>query len=246
MSNPERMAPIQNPTNQLSLDKKRHTLYTTLLLFQVLSLLSNVLILPASKDPHTLLSFNAANLLNLVFALLLTGATLNFLFYFVKNKFFFWLAAILFLISIGLSFLCVAFKLNETDFEMYRWVFGTSSFISLFMLCFTFYIAIRDIFGENLTIGSALLGAANIYLLIGSGFAFIYAFLSILMPGAMIPVAEMEELFNYSVINSTYILAGMDLPSTVNEPAFKNVMMFESIFAHLFAVFIVGRLLIKG
>jgi hypothetical protein len=246
MSKVEQTAPLLTPAPLSSLDKKRPALYMILLFFQVLSLLSNVMILPASKEANTLLSFEAANLLNLVFALLLTGATLNFLFYFVKHKFFFWLAALLFLISIGLSFLCVAFQLNETDFAMYRWVFGTSAFISLVMLCFTFYVAIRDIFGENLTIGSALLGAANIYLLIGSGFAFIYAFLSILMPGAMIPISEMEELFNYSVINSTYILAGMDLPGTVNEPAFKNVMMFESIFAHLFAVFIVGRLLIKG
>ena len=113
------------------------------------------------------------------------------------------------------------------------------------MLCFTFYIAIRDIFGEKLRIGSALLGAANVYLLIASGFAFTYAFLGILMPGSMIPLAEYEELFNHCVISSTYVLAGMDLPVETQVPAVHNVMMFESIFTHLYSVFIVGRLLAK-
>jgi hypothetical protein len=215
------------------------------LLFQVLSLISNIIIIPASKDSNTMLSFHVANIINLIFALLLTGATLHFLFYFVKKKLFFWLAAILFFISIGLSFISAALKLNETDFGMYQLLYGTASFISIVMLCFTFYVAIRDIFGEKLKIGSALLGAANIYLLIGSGFAFLYAFLNILMPGAMVPISEMGELFNHCVVNSTYVLAGMDLPGEVREPAFKNAMMFESIFAHLFAVFIVGRLLAK-
>lgn len=234
------------PIPELSrLDKRRPRIYMTLLFFQVMGLIANVIIVPASRDANTLLHFHAANLINVVFALLLTGATLNFLRYFIRKKIFFWLAASLFLISIGLSVVSAALKLNEHDFELYRLVYGTATFISVVMLCFTFYIAIRDIFGEKLTIGSALLGAANVYLLIGSGFAFLYAFMSILMPGAMIPIAEMEELYNHSVINSTYVLAGMDLPGVVNEPAFKNAMMFESIFAHLFAVFIVGRLLAR-
>jgi hypothetical protein len=234
------------PVVELSrLDKRRPRIYLTLLLFQILSLLMNMILLPASKDANTLISFHTANLVNVFFALLLTGATINFLYYFVRKKIFFWIGASLFFVSIGLNAISSALKLNESDFELYCILFGTACFISVVMLCFTFYIAIRDIFGKNLTIGSALLGAANVYLLIGSGFAFLYAFMSILMPGAMIPVSEMEELFNHCVINSTFILSGMDLPGAVQEPAFKNAMMFESIFAHLFAVFIVGRLLAK-
>lgn len=216
-----------------------------LLLFQVLSLLVNMIIVPASRDANTHISHHIANLINVVFALLLTGATINFLYYFVKKKIFFWIGASLFFVSIGLNAVSSALKLNDHDFELYRILFGSACFISVIMLCFTFFIAIRDIFGKTLTIGSALLGAANVYLLIGSGFAFLYAFMSILMPGAMIPISEMEELFNHCVINSTYVLSGMDLPGAVQEPAFKNAMMFESIFAHLFAVFIVGRLLAK-
>lgn len=242
----ESVAILEEPKEQLSrLDKKRPRIYMVLLLFQVLSLIMNMILVPSSKDANVFISFHAANLVNVFFALLLTAATINFLWYFVRKKIFFWIGAISFFVSIGLNAISSALKLNEHDFELYRILFGTACFISVVMLCFTFYIAIRDIFGKNLTIGSALLGAANVYLLIGSGFAFMYSFMSILMPGAMIPISEMEELYNHCVVNSTYVLAGMDLPGTVNEPAFKNAMMFESIFAHLFAVFIVGRLLAK-
>jgi hypothetical protein len=245
-SESETLLPNLEASEELSpLDRKRPRIYTTLLLFQVLSLISNVIIVPASKDANTMISFHAANLVNVFFALLLTAATLNFLFYFIKKKVFFWIAAFLFFVSIGLSFVCAILKLNEHDFELYRMVYGTASLISIVMLCFTFFIAIRDIFGEKLKVGSALLGAANVYLLIASGFAFTYAFLSILMPGSMVPVTEYEELFNHCVIGSTYCLAGMDLPWETQVPAVHNVMMFESIFTHLYSVFIVGRLLAK-
>lgn len=234
------------PIEELSrIDKKRPRIYMVLLLFQVLSLIMNMLLVPASRDVNTMISHHVANLVNVVFALLLTGATINFLYYFIKRKIFFWIGASMFFISIGLNVISSALKLNDHDFELYRVLYGTACFISVVMLCFTFFVAIRDIFGKSLTIGSALLGAANVYLLIGSTFAFLYAFMSILMPGAMIPISEMEELFNHCVINSTYVLGGMDLPGVVQEPAFKNAMIFESIFAHLFAVFIVGRLLAK-
>lgn len=236
---------IQPAETLKPIDKKRPRIYMTLLLFQIFSLVSNMILVPASKQENVLLGFHQANLINVVLALTLTGATLNFLWYFIKKKIFFWLAAILFLVSIGLSFICAVLKLNEHDFELYRTIYGAASLISLVMLCFTFYIAIRDIFGENLKITSALLGAANIYLLIASGFAFAYAFLSIIMPGSMIPVEDYAELFNHCVISSTYVLAGMDLPVETNIASIHNIMMFESLFAHLFAVFIVGRLLSK-
>jgi hypothetical protein len=237
---------ILEPQEELSaLDRKRPRIYMVLLLFQILSLVSNVIIVPASKDSNVRLSFEAANLINVFLALLLTGATLHFLWYFIKRKLFFWIAAILFFVSIGLSFICAVLKLNEHDFELYRMIYGIAALISVIMLCFTFYIAIRDIFGEKLKIGSALLGAANVYLLIASIFAFTYAFLGIIMPGSMIPIAEYEELFNHCVIGSTYCLAGMDLPVETEVQAVHNVMMFESIFTHLYSVFIVGRLLAR-
>ncbi len=233
------------PVELSPLDKKRPRIYMALLIFQLLSLFSNMMLVPASKQPDVIISFEAANLINVILALTLTAATLNFLWYFIRRKIFFWVGALSFLVSIGLSFICAVLKLNENDFEVYRWIYGCASLISLCMLCFTFYIAIRDIFSKNLKIASALLGAANIYLLIASGFAFGYAFLSIIMPGVMIPVNEYPELFNHCVISSTYVLAGMDLPVETSVPAIHNLMMFESIFAHLFAVFIVGRLLAR-
>ncbi len=227
------------------LDKRRPLIYTFLLIFQILSLVSNIVIIPASKDSNTAISFDTANLINLIFALLLTAANLVFLWYFIKKRIIFWITAVLFFISIALSFISAVFDLHATNFPAFRLLFGITTFVSIAVICFTFFIAVRDIFGEKLKIGSALLGAANIYLLIGSGFAFVYGFINIMMPGCMVPIAEMNNLFNTCVINSTYILGGMDLPDNNYAGAVKNLMMFESIFAHLFAVFIVGRLLAK-
>src|SRR5688572_8960075 len=116
---------IESAENQTPLDRKRPRIYMVLLLFQMLSLISNVIIVPASKDANTMISFHTANLINVVMALLLTGATINFLYYFIKKKIFFWLSAFLFFISIALSFISAVLKLNEHDFELYRIVYGT-------------------------------------------------------------------------------------------------------------------------
>src|SRR5688500_7244821 len=125
----ETLPPIAESKDNLSpLDRKRPRIYMVLLLFQMLSLISNVIIVPASEDANTMISFHAANLINVFLALLLTGATINFLYYFIKRKIFFWLSAVLFFVSIALSFVSAVLKLNEHDFELYRIVYGTASF----------------------------------------------------------------------------------------------------------------------
>lgn len=232
-------------SNLSTLDRRRLTIYSLLLIFQTLSLISNTILLPASQESNTALSFRNAVLIDLVITLSLHLTIITFLYYFIKKRIHFWGLILLLIISILLNSVARIMHLHELNFETFRLIYGITSSISLSILSFTFFVAVRDIFGKNLKIGAALLGAANIYLLIGSGFAFIYTFLNVLMPGSMVPIQEMGNLFNTCAINSAYILGGMDLPNNDFIPAIKHIMMFESIFAHLFAVFIVGRLLAK-
>lgn len=228
-----------------TLDKRRPLIYSILLVFQTLHLISNTILIPGSREVGTSLSYNNAAVIDLVIILLLNVTIMNFLYYFIKRKIFFWGLTLLLAISIILNFINNILDLHDYHFATFRMVYGLVTLIDLGLISLTFFVAVRDIFGKNLKIGSALLGAANIYLLIGSGFAFIYVFLNILMPGSMVPIAELGMVYNTCVIQSTYVLGGMDLPSNNFLPAIKNLMMFESIFAHLFAVFIVGRLLAK-
>lgn len=237
---------VYKDSKLIKLEKRRPILYSILLLFQLLSLVSNIVIIPASKDPQNYISFEGAMLIDLIVVLLLTVANMFFLYHFIKRKWPFWMMIFLLATSISLNFVNVLLRLQELHFQTFLIIFGITTTISLFVLCFSMYIAVRDIFGEKLKIQESLLGATNIYLLIGSVFAFLYALLNIIMPGSIIPNADISHLYNTCIIESTYILASIDLPSNVElPPAIRNCMLFESIFAHLFAVFIVGRLLAK-
>ena len=226
------------------LDKRRPYLYALLLIFQVLSLISNIVLIPASKDSTTILSFPNAMLIDFVIVILLASVNMVFLYNFIRIKWVFWLMLVLLAISILLNFVNVIFKLQELHFPTFLVLFGITTFISITVIFFSFLVAIRDIFG-NITVKESLLGATNLFLLIGSGFAFVYAFMNILMPGSMVPNAEISSLYNTCVIYSSHVLAGVDLPSNNFQPAIRNAMVFESVFGHLYAVFIVGRLLSK-
>lgn len=242
----ELQANITEPIKPLStLDRRRPTLYIMLLLFQALNLISNTIIIPASRDSNTLLSLTGAMYIDLVIVLSLTAANIIFLYYFIRNRWMFYTLVSFLALSIVLNIINVSFELSVNNRNAFMIIFGITTLINLGIICYSFFLAVRDIFGESLKMTTSLLGAANIYLLIGSGFAFIYALLNMMMPGTMVADAEIGNLYNTCAINSAYVLGGMDLPDNNHSQFIKNFMMFESIFAHLYAVFIVGRLLSK-
>jgi hypothetical protein len=115
--------------------------------------------------------------------------------------------------------------------------------MNLSALCFTFSVVVTDIFKERHNLGYGLLGAANIYILIGVNFAFLYSIVHYHFEPSSIINSDilMREYF----VMSFYVLAGMDNPMQQVLPVIKNISVFESIFANLFTVMIVGRLLTK-
>ncbi len=212
---------------------------------QALSLVSHQIFIPASKTPDTMLSLENAMLIDLVIVLSLTGVNMVFLHHFIKKRIYFWTMLLLVGLSVALNFTSTLLKLDQLNFGTFRLVFGLATFFNITVLSFSFYCAVRDIFGERVKILQALLGAANIYLLIGSIFAFFYVSLNIIMPGTIVPNEEVSSLYHTCMMNSSYILGGIDIPANTYPQSIRNCMVFESLFAHLFAVFIVGRLLGK-
>lgn len=168
-----------------------------------------------------------------------------FLYHFMRKKWLFYTMVCLLFTSIGINFLTISLGLEQRHFSLFMALNGVVILISLVVLMFSFYVVVRDIFETKLKITAKLLGAANLYLLIGSIFAFLYALMNIIIPGSIVPNSEISSLFHECVIKSSYILSFRDLPD-LNIPGYvHNAMVFESLFAHLFAVFIVGRLLAR-
>jgi len=228
------------------LDARRKRLYGILLLFQVLNLFSSIVLIPASKQDNTALSHANAVIIDLVVVVILAFANIYFLHHFIRRRIFFFIVIILLGISMILSILIPVMDLQATQFGMYRlFMFFTTS-ISLFICGISFYMAVKDIFNEKLALIESLLGATNIYLLIGGAFTFIYALFNILMPGSVLANEHISEMYNVCSIYAAYTLGGVDPPLMDSiKPSVHNAMVFESLFAHLFAVFIVGRLLSK-
>lgn len=226
-------------------DGRRTWLYTLLLLGQTLGIISHLIMIPASNQTDTTLSLNNAYILDLLIFMTVTVIQLIFIAHFIRSRVFVFVLMAIWLTSIIINFIFIEFNLLEVNLGTFRLMNGLASLVNLLMLGMTFYFAVKDIFGEKLKIGQSLLGAANIYLLIGSMFSFLYAIFNVIMPGAIVPMSDMAVSYHYCFINSSYVLAGQDIPGTNIHQSMRNLMVFESLFAHLFAVFIVGRLLAK-
>lgn len=117
--------------------------------------------------------------------------------------------------------------------------------IIFFCTSFTFYVAVKDIFRLRHDLTYSLLGAANIFLLIGTIFGFLVNIAGSVFVGMVLPLDRLIEINNYANILSYFTLATVDLPYNNINPFIRTILIIESIFAHLFVVMIVGRLLSK-
>jgi len=227
------------------IDKRRAPLYIWLLVCQSLSLLSNVFIVPAARSGNYLITETTAAFMDLFFSLSLTTVSLFFLYHFINKRWYFYVLATALTVATIVIFIATITGLEKTNFHAYRIILGFSTTITLIMIFTSFYETVLDVFGENLKIGHALLGAANIFLLIIILFTFIYAVLGIVVPNSVVTDANISKLYNTCYIHSGYIVASMDPPANDFAPFVRNSMTIESIFTHLFEVMIIGRLLSK-
>ncbi len=227
------------------IDQRRGPLYIWLLVCQSLSLLSNVFIVPASRTGNYFITEVMAAWMDLLFSLSLTTVSLFFLYHFINKRWYFYTLASALTFATVLIFIATIIGLEKTNFQEYRLILGFSTTITLIMIFTSFYEAVTDVFGERLKIRDALLGAANIFLLIIILFTFIYAVMGIVVPNSVVTDANISKLYNTCYIHSGYIVASMDPPDNNFSQFVRNSMSIESIFTHLFEVMIIGRLLSK-
>ncbi len=227
------------------IDQRRGPLYIWLLVCQSLSLLSNVFIVPAARTGNYMISETLAAFMDLFFSLSLTTVSLFFLFHFINKRWYFYTLAIALTVATIIIFIATIIGLEKTNFHVYRIVLGFSTTVTLIMIFTSFYEAVSDVFGEKLKIRDALLGAANIFLLIIILFTFIFAVIGVIVPNSVVTDANISKLYNTCYIYSGYIVASMDTPDMNFAPFVRNTGVLESIFTHLFEVMIIGRLLSK-
>lgn len=227
------------------IDQRRGPLYIWLLVCQSLSLLSNVFIVPAARTGNYIITEVMAAWMDLLFSLSLTTVSLFFLYHFINKRWYFYTLASGLTFATIVIFVATISGLEKTNFHMYRIILGFSTTVTLIMIFTSFYEAVTDVFGEKLRIRDALLGAANIFLLIIILFTFIYAVMGIVVPNSVVTDANISKLYNTCYIHSGYIVASMDPPDNNFAQFVRNSMSLESIFTHLFEVMIIGRLLSK-
>jgi hypothetical protein len=228
------------------IDQRRGPLYIWLLVCQSLSLFSNVFIVPAARTGNYLISETAAAFMDLFFSLSLTTVSLFFLYHFINRRWYFYVLATALTVATVVIFIATISGLEKSNFQAYRIILGFSTTITLIMIFTSFYEAVTDVFGERLKIKDALLGAANIFLLIIILFTFIYAVMGIVVPNSVVSDANISKLYNTCYIHSGYVVASMDPPDGTFAPFVRNSMAIESIFTHLFEVMIIGRLLSRA
>lgn len=104
--------------------------------------------------------------------------------------------------------------------------------------------AIFDIFGGNKMSQEKLWGSACIYLMIAISFGSVYDLINIVNPGAMgVPIKLGLESYTSCIAYSLTILGGQDPPFANPIPLIANIGIIESVWANLFIVLLVGRLL---
>lgn len=227
------------------IDQRRGKLYIWLLVCQSLSLLSNVFIVPAARTGNYFITEVMAAWMDLLFSLSLTTVSLFFLYHFVARRWYFYTLAFSLTFATIVIFVATISGLEKSNFHLYRIILGFSTTVTLIMIFTSFYEAVTDVFGERLKIRDALLGAANIFLLIIILFTFIYAVMGIVVPNSVVSDANISKLYNTCYIHSGYVVASMDPPDNNFAQFVRNSMSIESIFTHLFEVMIIGRLLSK-
>ncbi len=226
--------------------KQRKRLYIYLLIFQSLVYLVQLVFAEIYRQQLYPISEFALIILQVTAGICINVANVMFLKVFIQRNtiFYFVVTIVIFSFFLQTSAAALTASSDYMGFSWYRVMQITVSILNLFVLGFTFIVGTRDIFSKKHDLTYSLVGAANIFLLIGFIFSVIYILLQYIFPGIIIPVEQTAELPSLSVVYSAYVLANMDLPVDLNVFV-RNIMVVESICAHLYAVMIVGRLLSK-
>lgn len=234
-----------DPENTETTSRRKKMLYLGLFSFQVMVVFWPLLSIDLIDQKRMGLSFDAMGMIETVWVLALVVTNVLFIREFIKRKWILVIAIFSFALSIVASTLARAIPAIANDPYMFNLVNGIGLFLVLINLIYTFYVAVKDIFRIKHDVIYSLIGAANIFLLIGSIFAFIIALFGTIFPGMVVPVEQALTLDIRANELAFFTLGSIDLPYNDVNPFIRKILVLESIFSHLFVVIIIGRLLSK-
>lgn len=105
------------------------------------------------------------------------------------------------------------------------------------------YFTILDLFRGNKKFDEKLWGSACVFFMIGISFGSMYDLISIASPGAMgVPVALGLDSYTLCIYFSLTTIGGRDAMENAI-PLIQNIAVIESVWANLFSLLLVGRLL---
>lgn len=225
--------------------RRKKLLYLGLFLFQIMVVFWPLLAIDLIEQKRTNMGFDAMSLIQTLLIVILIVTNTLFIREFIKKKWVLFLVIASFIISTILGTIARAVPSIANNFELSNALSCTGMFLVLINLILTFYVAVIDIFRIKHDAIYSLVGAANIFLLIGSIFSFLIGVLGCLLPGLVVPVDQAMVIDIRANEYAFYTLASIDLPYNDVNPFIRKVLVLESIFAHLFVVIIIGRLLSK-
>jgi hypothetical protein len=135
------------------------------------------------------------------------------------------------------------FPLYETEKEQQPFLFFIH--MVLFMTEITvMYFGILDLFSGNKMSEEKLWGSTCIFLMIAISFGSLYDLINIANPGAMgTPLKLGLDSYTACVAHSMTVVGAQDTPYPNAIPVIKGISIIESVWANLFIVLLVGRLL---
>ena len=97
--------------------------------------------------------------------------------------------------------------------------------------------------GNQFSVGK-LWGAACVYLMIGISFGSLYDLINIIVPESFgVPITLGLESYSESIYYSFNILGGLDTAYTSPTKLVRNIGVIEAVWANLYAILIIGKLL---
>jgi hypothetical protein len=227
----------------LAHEKKRD--FRNVVILQISIIISAILL----KDAFEMLGITNSYIIRDCIFLLLGGVYVlvmwDMLRNFTQNKF---IISALFIIIIGSYILALVivnpiFPLYSTEKEQQPYLFF------IHMVLFTIeitvmYFAILDLFSGSKMSEEKLWGSTCIFLMIAIAFGSLFDLINIANPGAMgTPLKLGLESYTACIAHSLTVIGGQDSMYPESMSIIKGISIIESVWANLFIVLLVGRLL---
>jgi len=228
---------------ELFSELRTRKLYALLLSLQILDLFALLVLSEIVIQGKLNIPMPVVHLLQFTIILALNLLAVIFIKRFVQNRFYLYSFIFLFLLSLCLVFITETPAGAGIDRALAKVLSFLGHVAQFTCLCLLLAVITRDIFQERHDLTYSLTGATCIFILIGTIFGILYSLFEILSPGMIFFPGS--NTLRTCIIHSFYILSGQESPVENLNMVIRNLSIFESIFANLYAVMVVGKLMSK-